>query len=50
MNMHRYEATRFQRFVSDIRYMRFMVPDIIAGIATVIGFILLPIIAALMIG
>lgn len=48
--MRRYEATRFQRFVSDIRYTRFLIPDIVAGLVTVIGFILLPIIAALMIG
>lgn len=45
-----FRATRFQRFVSDIRYTRFLMPDIVAGLATAIGLILLPIIAALMIG
>lgn len=48
--MRRYEATRFQRFVSEVRYTRFLIPDIVAGLVTVIGLILLPIIAALVIG
>lgn len=48
--MRRYEATRFQRFVSDIRYTRFLIPDIMAGLLTMIGLILLPIISAALMG
>lgn len=48
--MRRYEATRFQRFVSDIRYIRFLIPDIMAGLVTMIGLILLPIISAALMG
>lgn len=48
--MRRYEATRFQRFVSEVRYTRFLIPDIMAGLVTMIGLILLPIISAALMG
>lgn len=48
--MRRYEATRFQRLMSEIRYTRFMIPDIVAGLATMLWFVLLPLIAAVLIG
>ena len=48
--MRRYEATKFQRFVSEVRYTRFLIPDIMAGLVTMIGLILLPIISAALMG
>lgn len=48
--MRRYEATRFQRLMSEIRYTRFMIPDIVAGLATMLWFVLLPLIAAVLMG
>lgn len=48
--VRRYEATRFQRLVSDLRYTRFLIPDIVAGLLTMIGLILLPIISAALMG
>lgn len=48
--MRRYEATRFQRFVSEVRYTRFLIPDIMAGLVTMICLILLPIISAALMG
>lgn len=44
--MRNYTATPAQRFISDIRFMRFIVPEILAGIALAALILLLPIIAA----
>ena len=33
--MSKYKATRLQRLLSDIRYMRYMLPDIAAGLAMI---------------
>ena len=38
--MGKYKATRLQRLMSDIRYMRYMLPDIAAGLAMV-GLVLM---------
>lgn len=44
--MRDYRATPAQRLISELRFMRFWIPDILAGLALVVLIILLPIITA----
>lgn len=46
--MRSYKATRFQRFMGDVRFARYAVPDILAGIALAALIVLLPIFAAML--
>ena len=41
-----HSATPAQRIISELRFIRFWIPDILAGLAIVALIILLPIIAA----
>ena len=44
--MRNFTATPTERLVSELRFMRFIVPEILAGIALAALILLLPIIAA----
>ena len=46
--MRSYRATPAQRLISDLRFMRFIVPEILAGIALAALIVLLPIFAAIL--
>lgn len=44
--MRNYTATTAQRLISELRFMRFWIPDLIAALCTIGLIVLLPIIAA----
>ena len=46
--MRNYTATPAQRLISELRFMRFWIPDIIAALCTIGLIVLLPIFAAML--